>query len=197
MQALVDVESIQGTPWGIGRIEFEDLGDSKRIRLFLLSILRRASATTRREFSEIQLPKDDHEKLRKMVMEQNPEPLDFYPASLTQLSTLGVRHDHSPFAFTKQIPPLGGEPGYEKPVFQFFLDGLIVHFSRLSIQRNAALNLGPLCVGGTNSLTASTVKYENSAHAQNLAIIATEVALGRPLHEISQGPFSPRRKLSD
>jgi|SRR5665213_971646 len=197
MQSLVDVEPIRGTPWGIRKIEFEVQGDSKRLRLFLLSILWRASATTRREFSEIQLPKDDLEKLRRMVLEQNPEPLDFYPASLTQLSTLGVRHNHSPIAFTKQIPLLGGEPGYEEPVFRFFLDGLIVHFSRLSIEKNAALNLGPLRVGGANSITISTVRYEDSAQAQNLAIVATEAALGRPLHMFPQGPFSPGRKMFD
>ena len=197
MLALSDVTSIPGTPWGMRKIEFEDGEELKRLRLFLLSILWRAAATTRQEFAEVKLPMDDLEKLRTMVLEKKPEPLDFYPASLTQLSTLGRRHNHAPIAFMKQIPALGGEPGYEEPVFRFFLDGLIIHFSRLSIEENAAKDLGPLRVGGANSVTISTVRYEDSAQAQNAVIVMAEAALGRPLHEIPHGPFSPGRKLFD
>lgn len=197
MQALIDIESMAGTPWGIRKIEFENGEELKRLRLFLLSILWRAAATRRREFEEVKLPKDELEHLRTMVLNQNPEPLDFYPSTLTQLSTLGIRHNHTPIAFIKQIPALGGKPPYEEPVFRFFLDGLIVHFSRLTKEKNAALDLGALRVGGANSVIISTVPYENSAQAQNLVIVTTEAALGRPLHEIPQGPFSPGRKMFD
>lgn len=195
MQALIDIESIAGTPWGIRRIEFENGEELKRLRLFLLSILWRAAVTRRREFDEVKLPTDDLEHLRTMVLKQNPEPLDFYPSTLTQLSTLGIRHNHTPIALIKQIPAIGGKPPYEEPVFRFFLDGLIVHFSRLSKEKNAALDLGPLRVGAANSVIINTVRWENSAQAQNLAIVATEAALGRPLGMNLQGPFSSKRKM--
>jgi hypothetical protein len=180
MLALTDATSIPGTPWGFRKIEFEDSDESKQLRLFLLSILWRAAATERREFSEVQLPLEHLENLRTMILNGNPEPLDFYPASLTQLSTLGIRHNHTPIAFTKQIPALGGEAGWKEPVFRFFLDGLIIHYSRLSIEENSAKDMGPLRVGGTKTLIVNTVRYEESAQAQNLGIVIMEAELGRP-----------------
>src|SRR5579863_6406320 len=59
MHVLSDVTPIPGTPWGVRKIEFEGREELKRLRLFLLSILWRAAATTRREFEDVRLPKDD------------------------------------------------------------------------------------------------------------------------------------------
>jgi hypothetical protein len=190
MQALSDVDTIPGTPWGFRKIECKDEGDFKRLRLFLLSILWRAGATNRQEFVEVDLPSDHLEMLRTMVLNGDPEPLDFYPATLTQLSTLGHRHNQAPFTITKQIPAIGDSPARLEHAFRFFIDGLIIHFSRHSIEENEAKDLGPLCVGGGSSLTISAVPYEDSAQAKNLKIVILESELGRPLYEIAHGPFT-------
>lgn len=197
MQTLNDVTIIPETPWGLRKIEFQDEETPKRLRVFLLSILWRAAATKRPEFAEIDLPPDQLEMLRKMVLEGNWEPLGFYPASLSQLSTIGLRHNHAPLATIKQIPAIGEVPAWNEPIFRFFLDGLIIHFSRLSIEDNVAKNLGSQRVGNSNSLTISTVRFEESAQLENLRIVMAEAALGRPLYEIPHGPFSAERKIFD
>lgn len=197
MQTLGDVKSFPGTPWGLRRIEFENDEVPRHLRVFLLSLLWRAAATDRSEFSEIDLPPDQIELLRRIVLDGNWEPLGFFPASLTQLSTIGLRHNHAPLAMTKEIPAIGDEKAWKEPIFRFFLDGLIIHFSRLSIEENDSKNLDTLRIGNSKSLTVSTVRSEESAQFENLRIIMAETALGRPLYEIPSGPFSPKRKIPD
>lgn len=194
MQALSDVVPIPGVPWGYRIIKSEDSDEFKRLRLFFLSLLWRAAASDRKEFDEIVLPSDHLEILRKMVLDRVSEPLDFYPATLTQLSTLGVRHNQTPITITKNVPSMGGNPGWEEPAFRFFIDGLIIHFSRLSIEENAARDLSPMQVGCANRLTVSTVPYESSSQAKNLAIVSLESELGKPLPEPPYRPFPARPK---
>lgn len=193
MQALSDYVSILGTPWGIRKIEFNDDEVPKRLRLFLLSILWRAAATERHEFSEVVLSSDQLEKLRLMVLNGNPEPLAFYPASFVQLSTLGARHNLSPLRMAKQVPAIGKEPAWEEPIFRIFLDGLIIHFSLLSVEEHLGRDLSSLRVGGANSLTINTVQTKDSAEAKKLTVVKMEAELGRPLFEISNGPLSPNK----
>lgn len=90
-----------------------------------------------------------------MVRDGNPEPLEFYPVSLIQLSTLGVRHNHTPLAQSKPIPDLtGGQTTTKNPFFRFYFDGLIAHISRLPIERNKEFDGGDMWVGSDgDSLT--------------------------------------------
>ncbi|MHA7775688.1 hypothetical protein [Roseibium sp. M-1] len=191
--SLNDYDEFPGSPWGLRSVS----GDNwKKLRLFFLSLLWRAAATSRPEFNEIQIPADHLERLRQMVLNGDPEPVAFYAISLTQISTIGIRHNHAPIAFTKTIPSLEeGQAAIEEPTFRFYFDGLIIHFSRLSTEQNQARDLGPLVVGAEDTITLSTIEFERSAQAQNFAIVGMEAELGRPLFEIPYGPFSPERKI--
>lgn len=191
--SLTDHQPIKGTPWGVRSVSG---GDWKKLRLFFLSLLWRAAATNLREFDEIKIPPDHLEQLRQMVLNREPKPVAFYAISLTQMSTLGIRHNQTPIAFTKTIPSLAeGQAPIEEPTFRFYFDGLIVHFSRLSTEQNEARNLGPIVVGAEDTITLSTVAFDSSAQAENLFITGLEAELGRPLYELPHGPFSPKRTL--
>src|SRR5690606_28659937 len=100
--------------------------------------------------------------------------------------------NHAPIAQTKLVPDLTGSGmDYEEPFFRFYLDGLIAHISRLSIERNREIQLKDVWVGsGDNRLTVTTVPWEASSQLLNGIIIEEEVSLGRPLFEIGFGPFS-------
>lgn len=185
MTALQDV--------GLRSIQFDNIQESQRFRLFLLSLLWRAAATKRPEFAEIELSSRDLERLRKMILSGDTKPFGFYPASLTQLSTIGVRHNLTPIAQTKKIPAVGGLQSREEPIFRFYFDGLIVHFSRLPMSKNDFKELGNLLVGQDKSLIITVIPYEESAQDQNLRITVAESMLGRPLFEMPFGPFSPDR----
>lgn len=191
--SLNDFRRIPGTPWGLRSVSGDDW---KKLRLFFLSLLWRAAATNRPEFNEVEIPPDHLERLRQMVLNGDPEPVAFYAISLTQISTMGIRHNHAPIAFTKIIPSLEeGQAAIEEPTFRFYLDGLVIHFSRLSSEQNEARDLGPLVVGAEDTITLSTVAFENSAQAENLSIVGMEAEAGRPLFEIPFGPFSPKRQI--
>lgn len=151
--------------WGIRRVQ---VPDKDRLRLFMLSILWRAAATSLPEFHEIRMPPADLETLRLALLNQIPPPIDFYPASLTQLSTLGVQQNLTPIAQSKPIPSLDDEPARIVPIFRFYFDGLIIHFHRQTSDDGHTQSLGPLVVGSEQAVVVSTVPYEVSFQHENL-----------------------------
>src|ERR1043166_6998501 len=58
--------------WGIRSVE---ISDPKRLRLFYLSLLWRAAATSRWEFSEVEIPKTDLDRLKQILINADPGPL--------------------------------------------------------------------------------------------------------------------------
>jgi hypothetical protein len=145
----LDHTLIPGTPgWGVRKIST----DSKRLRLFFLSILWRSAVTQRWEFDEISMPDDDQERLRQMLLEGLAEPISFYPMQLTQLSTKGEVHNLSPFATTKKVDLLDGNPPIHVPMFRFYMDGLIAHIARQNSDNGQTTALGPLVVGNGKQL---------------------------------------------
>lgn len=77
--------------------------DTRRLRLFLLSLLWRAAATSRPEFNAIDVPVHDLEQIRQMVLTGSVEPIEFYAMQLIQLSTLGSIHNLTPWPDTKTL----------------------------------------------------------------------------------------------
>jgi hypothetical protein len=152
--------------------------DRTRLRLFFLSLLWRAAASQRFEFSEIDMPADHLEQLRQMLVTANPEPLSFYPTQLTQHSTMGTIHNLTPIQFTKVLPGLDGEDDRPIPTFRFYFDGLVAHMHRHASDSGETASLGPLVVGGEDKLVLSTVPFEGSFEHQNLARLQIDAALG-------------------
>lgn len=172
-----DFRPIPATPWGVRSISG---CDTKRLRLFFLSVLWRAAATRLPEFAEVRLPDDELEKLRSMVLEGNPEPLWFYPISLTQISTRGIAHNHAALALTKFVPaPSAPE---EVPFFRFYFDGLIAHIQRPGKRDAIVAELGPLIVGNEDTITVSTVTFEGSSQRTNLLHTVSEAYRDWPQH---------------
>lgn len=164
-------DRIPGTPWGVRKI---DGIDPDRLRLFFLSLLWRAAATNRREFSEVDLPDDELQLLGEMLVRGDPKPLAFYPAQLTQISTVGRIHNMPPIAQTKIVPAYEDVPEQSIPIYRFYFDGLVCHIHRKTSDNGLTKELGPLVVGGEASLTVSTVTYEHSFERMNLEAIISE-----------------------
>jgi hypothetical protein len=169
-----DHDAINGTPWGIRRIK---LIDTRRLRLFLLSLLWRAAASSRPEFSGVALPPEDLEFLRTMIIRGNPAPLYFYPMALVQLSTMGEIHNHTPFADVKHVPAIGDEPERLIPIFRFYFDGLIIHVHQQATDSGYEARLGSLIVGNSEELAVSTVTFEASYQLENLRTTVAESIL--------------------
>jgi hypothetical protein len=79
-------------PEGFGLREV-NCANPDKLRLFFLSLLWRAAATTRPEFWEISLDPDALELLRTMVHKGNPRQLDFYPTVLVRIVSRGDTHN--------------------------------------------------------------------------------------------------------
>jgi len=159
--------------------------DTRRLRLFFHSLLWRAAATERSEFSEVSLCSDDLERLRLAILGEEDLPLSFFPIQLTQLSTKGVIHNQTPIQDTKYIPnPLIPGATLALPTYRFYIDGLIAHVHRVLPLGFSAESLGNLILGANGSVLISAVTYEDSK--QSLDLEATKAAYG-----ISEPPDFP------
>jgi hypothetical protein len=96
------------------------------LRLFFLSLLWRAAATNRPEFREVRVDKDHLDRLRRMVRDGDPEPLDFYPTTLLQIASRGPAHNLVPIAEDNTFD-IGDGLVHRHHVFRFYFDGLIAH----------------------------------------------------------------------
>jgi hypothetical protein len=162
---------IPGSTWGVRDL---NISEPTRLRLFYLSLLWRAAASSRPEFAGIAIPSEDEEKLRQMLLARRSDPLSFYPTSLTQLSTLGITHNITPFAQVKTNPATDVSEACEVPFFRFYFDGLIAHVHRHTSDNGETVGLGPLVVGHGTKLVVSTVTYEESFERENMESLITD-----------------------
>lgn len=166
-----DHQTIDGTDYGLRCIRGIE---QARLRLFFLSLLWRAAASDLTEFEEVKIPSDELEQLRKTVREGTIGDLDFFPVSLTQLSTRGPKHNHAPIAQDKVIPAFGAAAGMKIEIFRFYFDGLIAHFVRNAPNGFTEQHMGPQAVGYSQDLIVPTVSYEASFQNENLRELMLE-----------------------
>ncbi|TPL83624.1 hypothetical protein FJ941_10125 [Mesorhizobium sp. B2-3-13] len=171
-RTLTDNELIPGSEWGI---RFVGNNNWRRLRVFFLSLLWRAGASTREEFSEVRLSEGDLETLRRMIVGENPDPIDYFQIQLIQLSTFGFEHNHTPIPRVKTIQGNNGEPDYEVPFYRFYFDGLIAHFDRRPLAEIQKTPLEELVLGYGERLCVSTVSYWESSQRKMLERMWQEV----------------------
>ena len=168
------VTNIGPLDWGVRKIEATD---PAMLRRFLHSVLWRAAASDMEEFREVTLSKEHLERLRKVVTGEADEGIDFFPATVTQMSTMGIIHNLSPIAQTKTVPAIADNPERLISIFRFYFDGCIVHFHRHADDGGYTKSLGPLIVGAEKELTVSSVTFEKSFQLENLMAIWSELDL--------------------
>jgi hypothetical protein len=164
-------EVIPDTDWGYRKVS---VIDPIKLRMFFLSLLWRAAASSRPEFEQIDISATDIERLRQILTGEAPDDLDFYTCTLTQISTRGFPHNHTPIREIKTIPSFDGSAEVHIPIARFYFDGLIAHFHLDEEISSDAKNLGPLNVGQYEELVVSTVSYETSKQLRIMAEIMGE-----------------------
>lgn len=144
--------------------------DTRKLRLFFLSLLWRAAASDRYEFKDIVLPKKDLEVLRNILLGQEEPDPDFYPVQLTQISTKGLMHNQTPYPAIKYIPDVENdnvEP-YPMRTIRFYFDGLIAHLATKLPPLQTATDLGNLLVGLAPTVVLSTVTFGDSMQGKEM-----------------------------
>jgi hypothetical protein len=147
--------------------------DTKRLRLFFLSLLWRAAESDRYEFKDVVLPKKDLETLRNILLgHEEPDP-DFYPVQLTQISTKGVMHNQTPCPDIKYIPDIENENAEPHPMrtIRFYFDGLIAHLATEFPPLHNASDLGKILVGLAPTVVLSTVTFEDSMQGKEMLAV--------------------------
>jgi hypothetical protein len=152
--------------------------DANRLRLFFLSLLWRAAASTHGGFVEIKLPPQELEKLREMLLANDPGAPTYFSIHLIQISTLGPAQNLVPIAQTKTIPAVGDVQEHTRPIFRFYFEGLVAHI-HLDAEYESD-KLGPLVLGQEGSITITTVTYEQSFQRKNLMNIVAEAYMNWP-----------------
>ena len=122
-----DHELFPGGNNGFRQITFED---PLRLRLFFLSLLWRAAASSLPEMAEIELPSDHLDQLTAMVRDSDPHPLGFYPMMLHQHSTRGPAHNLTPIPNVMTTPEIGNVPSEDFPMIRIYFEGLVAKFYR-------------------------------------------------------------------
>jgi hypothetical protein len=146
-------------PEGFG-IRLVECANPEKLRLFFLSLLWRAAATTLPEFGDISLEPEKLELLRSMVLNRDPRPLYFFPIMLVQIITRELPHNIGPFATDIS--------------FRFYFEGLIIH-----MLHNLNIDFGEvkrLMVGSSSTLIVQTQMFEHSfqfANAKRHIVVAT------------------------
>ena len=165
------VTPLSGSPWGIRRVSGLD---TRRLRLFFMSLLWRAAATSRPEFHEVSVPDADLEQLRLMILSGSSGPAGFYQVTLTQLSTKGVIQNMPPICQYKEVrSTVPGLPHRLERIFRFYIDGLIAHI-RLPEGAKDQDDLGAMVLGARDDVVISTVTYERSFQRENLQFVQEE-----------------------
>lgn len=150
--------------------------DPRQLRLFFLSLLWRAAATDRSEFSQVAMPRDDLERLRLMLINGNPDPLSFYPTELCQFSTMGVFHNRAPITMSKTIKSQVGEEKFGVAMFRFYLDGLMAHVHRKASNIDRTAWFGSSIVGAGDELVVANVPFETSFQDESLRRVIADGA---------------------
>jgi hypothetical protein len=140
--------------------------DHRRLRLFFLSLLWRAAASSRSEFNGVSLPDQDLEKLRLMLVTGESQPLDFIPIFLMQHSTIGPRHNLAPL-IGREMGEGDEVPDIISNSFRFYFDGLIVYFCN-QISDETYKKARNFFVGETEKILVSCVPFTNSWQENNL-----------------------------
>lgn len=151
-----------------------DGADVAGLRLFFLSFLWRTAASRRPEFREIRVDVASMRKLRKIVNgEAAPNPSDF-PVTLTLLTTKGQPQNLTPLRQRMAIPQLCEGLPKDVKIHRFFLDGLIAHIGRKSMDQRLAEAWGRRAVGADGLILVGR-PYEGSFQEENLNILQDEL----------------------
>lgn len=97
------------------------------LRLFFLSLLWRAAASSRPDFQGIALSDSALEDLRQRIVTHDPGiPTDF-PIQLFQVISRGIEHNRTPLMERKSILTLDGARAGQVDCVRFYFDGLVAH----------------------------------------------------------------------
>lgn len=143
--------------------------DFRPIKVFFLSIVWRAAASSRDDMQHVSLDEDVLEKLRIATLNKDPLGKYDFPVRLHQIETRGVPHNRTPI-LEKQTFSLGS-PFMDKEYLscRIYMDGLIAHVL-LDADEDYVNNMGLLNIGFGEEQGVMLNSFESSRAFDNLQL---------------------------
>lgn len=157
-----------------------EIPNEKAIRLFLLSILWRSSASSRREFDDVKLLRDEEEDLRIRILNENPGSTTKFPIILFQISSRGIPHNRTPLTEEDYFPGI-----LDKKItrVRIYMDGFIAH---IYLPRGAEFpeDVRNIFLGNHHKTIVFMNDFDKSRAKENIneMIIAVESEIHTPPH---------------
>lgn len=161
-------DRIEGSPYGVRLVHCTA---PVELRRFFLSILWRSAVSSLFEMSEVTISESNIKKISDFIQGGDAPPVDFFPISLTQISTMGKRHNQTPFRFMKKVPAVDGRAPKEFEAFRFYFDGLIVHIHNYSSDDGYSKEIESILVGNSSVFYIPTIEYNASFQKENFHLI--------------------------
>lgn len=149
------------------------LGSADELRMFFLSIVWRAAASSRREFADVQLSEEVLEDLRQRVLMRDAGSVWDYPIVLDQLITRGVPQNRTPITEITQVPVKGSKDLASVPSVRIYLDGLVakvVLAKGVDLDRNAA----GIFLGASDRSIIFARPFEQSRTKENMVEVISD-----------------------
>jgi hypothetical protein len=162
-----------GDNTGLGLRKLQDV-DFKKLRLFFLSLLWRAAASTHLGFAEISLSAEELTELGSRLVARDPGPASYFAIHLTQLSSMGEPQNLTPLAQRKKIPAIEEVREHWVPFIRIYFDGLIAHIHPNSGSEYDGQKLNTLVLGQAEFTTVLTVSYQGSFQRENMLNLVGE-----------------------
>jgi hypothetical protein len=176
-QENVSRTNIDGTDFEIIQIQTDG---QPVLKLFFLSLLWRASFSSRRECRTIRLDILSREKLRKIINgEVKPGFADF-PCVLVLMTTVGPPQVDTPRRDRMAVPQIAPNIRPSEKIFRFFLNGLIVHIGRKASDFRLAENWRWRNVGVSEKLILIGRPYEGSRQMEVIDSLEDELEMKWP-----------------
>lgn len=149
------------------------IADASSIIRFALSIAWRASASSLPEMAEVKLETEQEARLKDFILGEPIVGTSPFPVSLTQISTVGTKHNQTPTIDEKQIFAFDESGDQFIKIMRIYLDGLVlhVHLSQIPHEHIAG---NPVFLGSLDHALITSVTYEASYQYENLLHLMRE-----------------------
>jgi hypothetical protein len=148
--------------------------DGVALRMFFLSVLWRSVNSRLEAFRELRLDWNSREKLRKIVAKEiQPHDFDF-PMILIAIDTIGQPQNLVPLRSKIAVPQIVDGLKSEIKIFRIFVDGLVAHIGRRSMDGELRECWKGRVVGLDTPTLIGGRPYDGSWQQQNLGYLQDE-----------------------
>jgi len=164
--------AVHGEKFSLRGIEINNI-DADKLRLFFLSIVWRAAASSRPEFKHLQLEPAVLEDVRHRVSLRSPGMALEYPIVLDQIITRGEEHNRTPIRESFEFPEGEGWSAISVPSIRIYMDGLVATVL-LTKDKNLAQRLDRLCLGARDITGVLARRFEESRTYEDMCVVVED-----------------------